>query len=288
MGNPPSHGELLDSLAVALVDGGWDLKSLHREMVVSAVYRQGSRLSTPGWSDDQRSAAARIWKAAARVDGENRLLWRMRRRRLEGEAIRDAMLAAAGRLSTRRGGPGVMPPLPADLTRNLLKDHWQVSPDPEDHHRRSIYLFARRNLRYPVFEAFDRPEANASCPSRHRSTTAIQSLLLSNSLEALRFSQALAGRGLAEAAAPPDAAGDLAGRAAARCFLLALGRPLSGEEARQAGDFLARQAQRLAQRPLETLVLPTPHSAALDPAQSAALVDLCLAFFNLSEFVYAD
>src|SRR6185295_19335270 len=95
--------------------------------------------------------------------------------------IRDAMLAVSGNLSTHRGGPGVMPPLPAELVETLLKDQWKPSGNPEDAARRSIYLFARRNLRFPVFEAFDRPDANASCAKRILSTTAPQSLLMLNS-----------------------------------------------------------------------------------------------------------
>src|SRR5205814_6873010 len=114
-----------------------------------------------------------------RLDPDNRLLARMNRKRMEGEAIRDAMLSAAGRLSLRRGGPGVRPPLPAEVAATLLNTkQWIVSPDAEDHRRRSIYLFVRRNLRYPLFDAFDRPDTNASCPRRHPSTLPPQSLIL--------------------------------------------------------------------------------------------------------------
>ena len=74
-----------------------------------------------------------------------------------------------------------MPPLPPELVGTLLKGQWKTSPDEADHARRSVYVFARRNLRYPIFDAFDRPDAGASCPCRNRSTTAIQSLHLLNS-----------------------------------------------------------------------------------------------------------
>ena len=103
------------------------------------------------------------------------------RRDSTGRRIRDAMLLASERLSPRRGGPGVRPPLPPEVTVTLLKDQWMVSGDEEDHRRRSIYLFVRRNLRYPLFDVFDRPDTNASCAARHESTTATQSLVLLNS-----------------------------------------------------------------------------------------------------------
>ncbi|MEX0585891.1 MAG: DUF1549 and DUF1553 domain-containing protein [Pirellulales bacterium] len=284
MGEAPSHPELLDYLAGELTRTGWSLKRVHRAMVTSATYRQASRLSTPGWSDEQRKRTAAAWRKAASQDSQNRLLSRMPRRRLEGEAIRDAMLLAADSRSTRRGGPGVMPPLPAELVKTLLKDHWKTSVDSEDHYRASIYLFVRRNLRYPVFEAFDRPDANVSCPSRHRSTTALQSLLLINSAPALQCAQRLAGRATAEA-------GGDATRRMTICFRRALGRPPTEEESRQAADFLARQTARLRSdaRPASALALPHPPSAGdADPHAAAAMVDLCLAIYNLSEFVYVD
>ena len=158
MGSPPSNPELLDWLANELMTTGWSLKKLHREIVCSATYRQASR----------------------------------KPRRLEGEAIRDAMLAASGQLDFRRGGPGVMPPLPEELTKTLLPNQWKASENPADAARRSIYIFARRNLRYPLFEAFDRPDPNASCPLRGRSTTAPQSLLLFNSEFSLSCAKHLA------------------------------------------------------------------------------------------------
>ncbi len=172
MGDTPSHPKLLDWLATELIRENWSLKRLHTLMLTSATYRQASRNPTPGSNHAQRQTVQTNWEQARRVDPENVLLWRMNRLRLEGEAIRDAMLAASDGLSQRRGGIGVMPPLPLELKATLLKNQWQVSQDTEDHRRRSVYLFVRRNLRYPLFEAFDRPDTNASCPRRSRSTTA--------------------------------------------------------------------------------------------------------------------
>ena len=119
----------------------------------------------PNNHESPSSLSRRNWSTASAADPDNQHWWRMNRRRLDGETIRDLMLAASDSLSPRRGGPGVMPPLPDEVAATLLKGQWKVSPDEEDHRRRSIYLMARRNLRYPLFEAFDRPDALLSCPS---------------------------------------------------------------------------------------------------------------------------
>jgi hypothetical protein len=91
------------------------------------------------------------------------------------------MLSISGRLNDERWGEGVRPPLPHEVVGTLLKDQWNVTPDHTQHNRRSAYLFVRRNLRFPLFEVFDRPDTNQSCPRRHESTTAPQALTLLNS-----------------------------------------------------------------------------------------------------------
>jgi hypothetical protein len=136
IGDAPSHPQLLDWLATELSEHGWSLKHLHRVIVTSATYRQ-----TIGAGEGVGRDPANHW------------LSRFPHRRLSGEAIRDAMFAASGSLSMARGGPGVMPPLPEELVKTLLKNQWNVSKRESDHYRRSIYLFARRNLRYPIFDA---------------------------------------------------------------------------------------------------------------------------------------
>jgi len=167
----PSHPELLDWMADFLIRQGWSLKRLHREIVLSATYRQISRYQ----AEDAH------WGQRLSLDPDNACYSRYPRRRLEGEVIRDAMLAVAGLLDSQAAGPSVMPPLPQELTGTLLKGQWNTSVREADHYRRSIYVFARRNLRYPLFDVFDRPDAGASCPQRNRSTTAIQSLQMLNS-----------------------------------------------------------------------------------------------------------
>jgi hypothetical protein len=261
---------LLDWLATELPRRGWSLKQMHRLLLTSATYQQASRPRSPDWSAEQTQQALQRWTRAVEVDPSNRLLARMNRLRLDGESIRDAMLSSAERLSTRRGGPGVMPPLPSELLSTLLKKQWEVSPDEEDHRRRSIYLFVRRNLRYPLFDVFDRPDTNASCPERNRSTTAPQALWQLNSEFSLAAARDLAAYLIARA-------GDDSREQIALAYRRTLCRPPSEEELATALGFLARQAERIRQ----------DDPSAKQPAQEA-LAHCCLALFNLNEFVYLD
>jgi hypothetical protein len=283
MGDVPSHPELLDWLATELIRQGWSLKRMHRLIVTSETYRRASLPSVPGWSDERLRVAKQQWDDAKRVDPDNRLLARFPRWRLEGEAIRDAMLAAADRLSARCGGPGVMPPLPEELISTLLKDQWNQSADAEAHCRRSVYVFVRRNLRYPIFEAFDRPDANQSCPRRSRSTTAPQSLLMLNSEMSLELARHLAGDVLGRAGPSPDDWIALA-------FRRTLSRDPTAQEIETAREFLHQQARRLdsEHRTSDRLALPLPLPTDVPPHLGAAMTDLCLGLFNTSEFVYVD
>lgn len=172
IGDDPLHTDLLDFLATELVQHGWSRKWLDREIVLSATYRQ----SGPGGSIEAE---------------EVRLYAHYPRQRLTGEEIRDAMLLVSGLLSRVGGGESVYPPLPRELLSTIRKDHWDESEDAEEHHRRSVYIFARRNLPYPLFEAFDRPAALTSCPQRNESTTAIQSLAMWNSEFAHKVAESL-------------------------------------------------------------------------------------------------
>ncbi|HEV3003272.1 MAG TPA: DUF1549 and DUF1553 domain-containing protein, partial [Pirellulales bacterium] len=166
-GELPTHPELLDWLAVELAENGWSLKHVHRLMVTSATYRQSSHVDP-----SQPSTAAAIER-----DPQNRLLWHARRRRLEGEAIRDSMLAISGELNPRMYGPSIRPELPEGLSKSYA---WAADERHDDRQRRSVYVLAKRNLHYPLFEAFDQPDMHHSCPRRADTTTAPQSLVLLN------------------------------------------------------------------------------------------------------------
>jgi hypothetical protein len=283
IGEAPSHPELLDWLATRLPELGWSLKKMHQLMVTSATYRQASRHECSAWSEERRKTASRIWRKSTEVDPRNELLSRFGTKRLEGEAIRDAMLAVSSSLSTRSGGPGIRPPLPREITVTLLKNQWPVSPNKEDHRRRSIYLFARRNLRFPILEAFDKPDHNVSCPRRNNSTTAPQALILLNSEFSLTAARRLAGFVI-------NQVGMNSKRQVECCYQRVLGRKPTIEEQNLATEFLIRSSSRLKQENLNTgqLAIPIGLRKDVDVYQASALTSYCLTIFNLNEFIYVD
>jgi hypothetical protein len=243
-GEDPTHPELLDWLASELVKPSlaatrsgarpWSLKRIHKLMLLSETYRQSTH-ATP---------------AAATQDPDNLLFSRMNRLRLEGEAVRDAMLAVSGQLNPKMFGPGVV--LPEASRAAGGSRPVPVTADAKEYTRRTIYLFSRRNLRYPFLEVFDLPDSNLSCPKRERSTTAPQALALLNSPEALAAAKALAERLTAETKSESARI--------ERAYRLTLGRSPSPKELDRATAFL----------------------------KDSPLSELCRALFNLNEFVYLD
>ena len=146
MGQPPTHPELLDWLATEFIARCWSVKAVHRQIMLSRTYRQAS---------DFHSAEHE------RVDADNRFLWRMNRRRLEAEALWDAVHSVAGTLNPQVGGRPVMPPLAAEEQTD--KANWVESADPKQHARRGLYILVRRNFRFPLFDIFDAPVNAVSC-----------------------------------------------------------------------------------------------------------------------------
>lgn len=167
-GDRPTHPELLDWLAVTFMESGWDIKAMHKLMLLSNTYQQGA--------ENPR---------ASERDPDNRLLSRFQRRRLEAEAIRDSILAASGRLNLDMGGPSVFPALPGDLadfarygrTGGLM---WEPNAKEDDARRRSVYIFQRRSLPLPMMAAFDATVFSESCERRSSTTTPLQALALMN------------------------------------------------------------------------------------------------------------
>ncbi|MFK8111583.1 MAG: DUF1549 and DUF1553 domain-containing protein [Rubripirellula sp.] len=253
MGAEPSNPELLDWLSISLIEQKWSLKSLHRLIVSSATYRQQSRLA-----DGATEAERLAWTATLQADPKAEFLSRYPRWRLEGEAIRDAMLVSSTQINLKSGGPGVRPPLPKELVQTLLKNQWNVTKDPSEHNRRSIYVFARRNLRYPIFEVFDRPDANTSCSNRGVSTTAPQSLHLLNSQFSLSLARKMARSIMAEHST--------AGARIEHAFLCALGRSPGTEEMKVTQEFMSSS----------------------ESSDAEQLAHLCLSLFNCNEFVTVD
>src|SRR5262249_22581458 len=134
-------------------------------------------------------------------DDSDRLLWSFPRHRLEGEVIRDSALMVSGLLNSKVGGPSVFPELPSGM--NAPRGGWKLSV-PEERNRRSVYIFVRRNTRYPMLEAYDMPDTHESCSRRMVTTTAPQALALVNDRVTLEWAQAFAARALA-APDPVDA-----------------------------------------------------------------------------------
>ncbi len=160
-GTRPSHPELLDWLASEFIASGWSVKHVHRLILLSKTWQQSSFVDA----------------ASAKIDGDNKWLWRFSSRRLEGEAIRDCMLAVSSELNLKTGGPGF----------NFFKSRGGLSGFPpvaefsSEEMRRMVYSHKIRMERVPVFGAFDCPDAGQATPRRTESTTAIQALNLFNS-----------------------------------------------------------------------------------------------------------
>ncbi len=263
MGERPTHPELLDWMADEFVRRGWSIKQMHRTMMTSETYQQSS---------------AHRAEAKAK-DPFNRLLWRFRPQRLEGEVIRDSSLFVAGALNTEVGGPTVFPPLPRHMPEP--RGGWQVSEDVADHRRRSIYIFVRRNARYPMLEVYDMPDTHQSCARRDVTTTAPQALSYLNSDQTMNWAQSFAGRLIEEAGGERAAQIDLA-------YRVAYSRSPDDWEKRSALTFLDRHSQIVAEREAkgEKLAAPAVMAENIKPAEAAALVDFCHAILNSNEFVF--
>jgi hypothetical protein len=235
-GARPTHPGLLDWLTAELRDNGQSLKALHRLIVSSAVYRQESH-------DDQ---------SKSEIDADNSDLWRQNRRRLDAEAVRDSVLAVAGTLDRRMGGPG--------FEQFFFKDDHSPTYDHSDPskvdnprvRRRTVYRFNVRSVPNPFMEALDCADPNLNTPVRSQTLTALQALALWNDLFMVRQSQAFAHR-LAELSSDPR-------ERIAAAYRLALGREPCGEER----DALAAYASK------------------------HGLATACRLLWNTNEFIFID
>jgi mono/diheme cytochrome c family protein len=187
MGSLPSHPELLDWLAVEFRDSGGSFKKLHKLIVMSSVYRQVSGGNA----------------ANARIDGENRYLWRANRQRLDAESLRDAMLAASGKLDLTMGGPSVQQFFFKD-DHSPVYDYARFDPDDPANFRRSIYRFIVRSVPDPLMERFDCPDVSMITAKRTTTITAIQALALLNNPFVLKQVEHLAQRVQAMSSVPEE------------------------------------------------------------------------------------
>ena len=236
----PSHPDLLDWLAGEFVASGWSVKAIHRLILKSATYRQSS---------------ARFSEEAIETDPANTLLSRMPSRRLEGEVIRDSILAISGRLNRERGGPGVYPRLPEAMKDQMLVKNWpawEPSSGP-DSRKKSVYVFQRRQLALPLLEMLDAPVPQVSMEERKISTTPIQSLSMLNGRLVAEEAQHFAARLQKEAGQDSRDQITLA-------FRLAFSRGPTEAELRRYNDF----------------------------AESEGLAAVGRVLFNANEFVHVD
>ncbi|HKD09965.1 MAG TPA: DUF1553 domain-containing protein [Bryobacteraceae bacterium] len=266
VGEQPTNRPLLDYLAATFVDNGWSVKKLHRAIMLSAAYRQSSTAN----------------EAAIAADPDNKLLWRYPRRRAEGEVVRDSMLMVSGKLNMKMGGPGIRPELPAGVNA-VGYASWPVEKDSAEADRRSVYVFVKRVLTYPMFEAFDAPNAGESCPRRFSTVVPSQALTMMNDKQVIEWSQALAGRVLNDAGLDPA-------QRIERAYRLALARPPSAAEKTSVSDFLKSQTTLVAGRLAadEKVLLPENMPTNMDQAQGAAFVDFCHALISSNEFMYIN
>jgi hypothetical protein len=184
-------------------------------------------------------------------------------------------LSVAGLLNSKGGGPSVYPELPEGMA--APRGGWKVS-DLQERNRRSIYIFVKRNARYPMMEAFDMPDTHESCPRRDVTTTAPQALTMMNDRVVLEWAQSFAGRVLA-AKDPVD-----------RAFRLAYSRPPDSWEKDTVATFLHKQQALIADRAAHGGKIAPPAStpAGIEPAYAAAFVDFCQMLLSSNEFVYGN
>ncbi len=259
-GEPPTHPELLDWLAIRLVKSGWSIKAMHRLIVTSATYRQSSRV-TP---------------ELLAKDPENRLLARGPRVRLEAEMIRDSALRVSGLLSEKIGGPSVFPPQPPGVTTEGAYGGlaWKVSPGG-DAYRRGLYTFSKRTTPYAMFTTFDGPSGEVCVARREVSNSPLQALTLLNDPVFEEAAQAL-GRIM------PACGGSIEDRA---CLLFrrCLTRPPDSVELSMLVKFYHAQKGRLERKELDAARIAGPGDG--DPVERAAWTILARGLLNADEAV---
>lgn len=266
-GDAPTHPDLLEHLTAEFVAGGWQTKSLHRKILCSSVWQQSS---TRGSFDDR----------AAELDPQNELLWKMTPQRLEVEAMRDAMLAVSDRLNLQAGGPGFKPYIApeANLARNIKGTSYpKDAKDDASNRRRSVYMFHKRLIPYPMFQAFDRPDLMTSCARRQNTTVAPQAMVLLNDKFVRSVSRDLAELLIDESDSRSKEAWDTTDftRMIELVFEKSFSRMPSQSEVETSIRFIQSQTQVRTARD-ET------------NARTEALADYCQSLFGLNEFIYVD
>ena len=250
LGQVPSHPELLDWLATRFIADGWSIKALHRRIVLSQTYQMST-----AWDEK-----------AARIDPEDRLLWRMPWSRLDAETLRDAILAVGGLLDPASGGP----PMASSPFQNLTATGDASRPAIYDSRRRSVYLPVLRGALYDQFQAFDFPDPAVANGDRVATTVPSQSLFLMNGPLMKAAPEHLAKRLLDRpGVSDEDRLRDL-------CLRL-FARPASGDELRGWEAFLRRYQDA-----------PSLASETLEGRRAEAWQGLCRALISSNEFLYVE
>lgn len=259
-GDAPTHPELLDWLAIEFMNNQWDMKKLHRLIVLSATYRQSSEVKP----------------VHTTVDPKNTLLAHFPRQRLEAEVLRDQALTISGKLSKKLGGPSVFPPQPPGVTSEGTYGQlaWRVSTG-EDRYRRGLYTYVKRTAPYAMFQTFDGPSGEACTAKREVSNTPLQALTMLNDAVYQELAQALA----EELLTKPTEVDSLLATLWKRCLL----RAPTAEELATLKGFYNNQVARFDKFPTEATAIAgqTKHP----PKMKAPLVATIRVLFNLDELV---
>ena len=274
LGERPSHPELLDWLATEFMESGWSLKTLHRLILTSQTWQQSSKRSKRG---DQ-------------IDPDNQLLSRQKTRRIEAEALRDALLAVTGKLNRKPFGPPI-PVMPTtdgsivvgnDTTDSAGRQTGKYIPLHGEEYRRSIYVQVRRSRPLDLLTTFDAPSmTDPNCISRPETTVSPQSLLMMNNsgmrAHARHFAQRLQNTG------PPDQDSQIR-----TAFELCYGRKASETEIANSKNFINAQQQYYKDNPAKFENESGPAEKENASAQALALAAFCHALLSTNEFLYID
>lgn len=248
LGERPTHPELLDWLAREFVDSGWDMKAMHKRVMLSKTYRMSSDASESG----------------LRVDPNNDLFWRFDMLRLTAEEIRDSVLYLTGNLNQKMGGPSIYTDVPREVLETASQpDRAWGKSSPEEQNRRSIYVYVKRSLIEPVLGTFDLADTDSPCAVRFATTVPTQALTMLNNRFFNDQAESFAGRLQREAGDDPKAQ-------AVRAFSLALSREPTASEITMAAEMI------------------TKLQAELNLSAGQALDRFCLMVINLNEFAYLD
>ena len=249
LGFEPSHPALLDWLATEFIRSGWSVKHIHRLILESATYRQSSQRTDSHASDPDAI-----------------LLSRFPMRRHDAEVIRDRILQASGSINLQMGGPGIHPYINEEIIGSGTTRKWpQVNRETSDHWRRSIYIFTRRSVPFPLLEGFDAPVTTSSCSRRITTTVPTQALQLLNSRFTNDQSLEMARRLVREH-------GENRQSLIKQAYLRVLGRLPNADEIRLGLEFLI-EAEKL-------------HGSEDSGKLLFSIQDLCHVLINLNEFVF--